>query len=86
MLLAVCLGPKLIFRNGVALATNVSVSYSVSNIVPYGAGPDTTKHSNVYMTETFGGWHPDAKREVKKLGAALSRHTGQDEGGATYHL
>ena len=50
MLLAVCLGPKLIFRNGVALATNVSVSYSVSNIVPYGAGPDTTKHSNVYMT------------------------------------
>ena len=50
VLLAVCLGPKLIFRNGVALATNVSVSYSVSNIVPYGAGPDTTKHSNVYMT------------------------------------
>ena len=50
VLLAVCLGPKLIIRNGVALATNVSVSYSVSNIVPYGAGPDTTKHSNVYMT------------------------------------
>ena len=45
MLLAVCLGPKLIIKNAVALATNVSVSYSVSNTVPYGAGPDITKHS-----------------------------------------
>ena len=38
------------------------------------------------VAETFGGWHPDAKREVKKLGAALARHTGQDEGEATSHL
>ena len=38
------------------------------------------------VVESFGGWHPDAKREVKKLGAALARHTGQDEGEATSHL
>ena len=38
------------------------------------------------VVETFGGWHPDAKREVKKLGAALARHTGQDETEATSHL
>ena len=35
------------------------------------------------VAETFGGWHPDAKREVKKLGAAeLARNTGQEEGEA----
>ena len=34
----------------------------------------------------LGGWHPDAKREVKKLGAALARHTGQEEGEAVSHL
>ena len=33
-----------------------------------------------------GGWHPDAKKEVKKLGAALARHTGQEEGVAVSHL
>ena len=32
------------------------------------------------VAETFGGWHPGAEREVKKLGAALARHTGQEEG------
>ena len=37
------------------------------------------------VAETFGGWHSDTKREVK-LGAALARHTGQDEGEATSHL
>ena len=35
---------------------------------------------------TFGGWHSAAQREVKKLGAALSRHTGQEEGEAISHL
>ena len=33
-----------------------------------------------------GGWHSSAEREIKKLGAALSRHTGQEEGEATSHL
>ena len=38
------------------------------------------------VAESFGGWHTAAEREVKKLGAALARHTGQDEGQATGHL
>ena len=32
------------------------------------------------------GWHPEAGREVKKLGAALARHTGQEEGEAVSHI
>ena len=35
--------------------------------------------------ESFGGWHPAAEREIRKLGAALSRHTGQEEGEAQRH-
>ena len=35
------------------------------------------------VAESFGGWHSCAQREVKKLGAALARHTGQEEGKAT---
>ena len=38
------------------------------------------------VTETFGGWLNVAEREVKKLGAALARHTGQEEGEAISHL
>ena len=38
------------------------------------------------VAETFGGWHAGAEREVKKLGAALARHTGQEEGEAISHL
>ena len=36
--------------------------------------------------ETFGGWHSVADREVRKLGSALARHTGQEEGEAISHL
>ena len=38
------------------------------------------------VAETFGGWHPEAGRQVKKLGAALVRHTGQEEGEAISHM
>ena len=38
------------------------------------------------VAETFGGWHPSAQREVKKLGSALARHSGQDEAEALSHL
>ena len=34
----------------------------------------------------LGGWHPCAEREVRKLGSALARHTGQLEGEAIAHL
>ena len=36
--------------------------------------------------ETFGWWHRVGEREVKKLGSALARHTGQEEGEAVHHL
>ena len=29
--------------------------------------------------ESLGGWHPVAVQQVDKLGAALARHTGEDE-------
>ena len=38
------------------------------------------------VAESFGGWHTAAEREVRKLGAALARHTGQEEGEAIGHL
>ena len=38
------------------------------------------------VAETFGGWHSAAQREVKKLGAALARHTEQEDGEAISHL
>ena len=36
--------------------------------------------------ESLEGWHPVAEREIWKLGAALSRHTGQEEDEAQRHL
>ena len=42
--------------------------------------------SSQLENETFGGWHRVGEREIKKLGSALARHTGQDEGEAVHHL
>ena len=38
------------------------------------------------VMELLGAWHEVAVGEVRKLGAALGRHTGQDESEATSHL
>ena len=38
------------------------------------------------VAESLGGWHPSAQKQVKKLGSALARHTGQPDGEATGHL
>jgi len=38
------------------------------------------------VVESFGGWHEVAEREVRKLGGALARHTGQEESEAIGHL
>ena len=54
-----------------------------------GAGEECRRQGIDFLpivAETFGGWHPDAKKEGKKLGAALARHTGQEEGEAVSHL
>ena len=34
----------------------------------------------------LGGWHSVAEAEVKKLGAALARQSGQEEGEVLRHL
>ena len=36
--------------------------------------------------ETFGGWHEAAEQELRKLGSALARQTGQEDAVATSHL
>ena len=38
------------------------------------------------VAESLGAWHPSAQKQVKKLGSALARHTGQPDGEATGHL
>ena len=36
--------------------------------------------------DTLGGWHKVAIQQVKKLGAVLARHRGEDEQRETRHL
>ena len=36
--------------------------------------------------ETLGGWHEQAEKQIKRLGVALARQTGQDEAEKTRHL
>ena len=46
------------------------------------AGPAFTP----LVVETLGGWEEMAERQIKRLGAALARHTGQEEAERTRHL
>ena len=46
-----------------------------------------TSHSTDPMpVETLGGWHEQSALQVKKIGSALARHTGQEESEAIRHL
>ena len=38
------------------------------------------------VAECLGGWHDDAVHQVKKLGGALARNTGQEEQEAQQQL
>ena len=38
------------------------------------------------VVETFGGWEESAADQITKLGAALARHTGEEESEKTRHL
>ena len=38
------------------------------------------------VAESMGGWHKVALEQLKKLGSALARHTGQEEGETISHL
>ena len=54
-----------------------------------GAAEDCRRQGIVFLplaVESFGGWHSAVLGEVKKLGAALARQTGQEEGEAVGHL
>ena len=54
-----------------------------------GAAADCRRQGLVFfplVAETFGGWHGVAEEQVKKLGSALARHTGQVEGEAISHI
>ena len=39
-----------------------------------------------FFKNYLGGWHKVALEQFRKLGSALARHTGQDEGEKTGHL
>ena len=54
-----------------------------------GAEKDCRRQGIAFLplaAESFGGWHNVADYEVKKLGAALARNTGQELGEAVRHL
>ena len=38
------------------------------------------------VAESLGGLHDIATKEIRKIGAALARHTGEDEGQTVAHL
>ena len=38
------------------------------------------------VAESLGGWHKVGLEQLRKLGSALARHTGQEEGETISHL
>ena len=40
----------------------------------------------VAESESMGGWHKVALEQIRKIGSALARHTGQEEGETISHL
>ena len=54
-----------------------------------GAAEDCRREGIAFLplaVESLGGWHSAAEAEVKKLGAALARQSGQEEGEVLRHL
>ena len=53
------------------------------------AGEECRQQGIVFIplaVETLGGWHKVAEGELRKLGSALARQTGQEEGVAISHI
>ena len=53
-----------------------------------GAEEDCMRQGIAFLplaVESFGGWNGGAERDVKKINAALARHTGQEEDQACRH-
>ena len=73
---------------GAATTPGFALDYAFGNKVR-GAEEECRAQGIAFLpivAESLGGWHNGAEREVKKLGAALARHTGQEEGEAISHL
>ena len=73
---------------GAATTLRFALEYAYGNKVR-GAEEECRAQGIAFLplvAESFGGWHNVADREVKKLGSALARHTGQEEGEAISHL
>ena len=73
---------------GAATTPGHALNYAYNNKVR-GAEEECQAQGIAFLpmvAESLGGWHTVAEREVKKLGAALARHTGQEEGEAISHL
>ena len=53
-----------------------------------GAGEDCQRENIAFVplaVESLGGWHDRAVKEIRKLGSALARQTGEDEGQTISH-
>ena len=54
-----------------------------------GVGAACQREGIVFLplpVETIGGWHETVVQQIRKLAAALSRQTGEEESLATDHL
>ena len=72
---------------GAATTPGFALSYAHARKMR-GAEEDCRRQGIAFLplaVESFGGWHQGAVREVKKLAAALARHSGQDEETAGRH-
>ena len=72
---------------GAASTPGHALSYAYTRKMR-GAEEDCRRQGIAFLplaVESFGGWHGGAEREVKKITAALARHTGQEEDQACLH-
>ena len=53
--------------------------------VQYRRSSTTITHA-FNVAESLGGWHKVGLEQLRKLGSALARHTGQEEGETISHL
>ena len=73
---------------GAATTPGHALSFAYNRKVR-GAEEDCRRQGIAFLpmaAESLGGWHGVAEAEVKKLGAALARNSGQEEGEAARHL
>ena len=73
---------------GAATSAGHALQYAYKRKIQ-GAEEDCRKQGIVFLplaAEALGGWHEVAVEQIGKLGAAVARHSGQEEGEATSQL